>query len=144
MRSFNWTTLTAALALMGLLVVPFAYAQRGTGPGQRARIYNPANETKVKGTVEEVKTVTGRRGWNGTHLTLKTADKTFDVHLGPGAFLKQKGFKVAKGDQIEVTGATAEFGGSETLIAREVRRGGETIVLRDAQGVPKWSRGWRR
>jgi DNA/RNA endonuclease YhcR with UshA esterase domain len=144
MRSFNRTTLTTCLVLMGLLVFPLAYAQRGPGPGQRARIYNPANETTVKGTVAEVRTVTGRRGWNGTHLTLKTADKTFDVHLGPAPFLKEKGFNVAKGDQIEVTGATAEYGGSEALIAREVRKGGKTLVLRDAQGIPKWSRGWRR
>jgi hypothetical protein len=144
MRSCNRATLTVGLALIGLLVVPFAYAQRGPGPGQRARIYNPANEVTVKGTVEEVKTITGRRGWNGTHLALKTADRTFDVHLGPASFLKKKAFNVAKGDQIEVTGATAEFGGSDALIAREVKKGSETLVLRDAQGIPKWSRGWRR
>lgn len=144
MKSLNRVSLTAGIALMGLLVLPFAYAQRGPGPGQRARMYNPANETTVKGTVEEVKAVTGRRGWKGTHLTLKTADKTFDVHLGPAPFLKEKGFNVAKGDQIEVTGATADFKGSEALIAREVKKDGETLVLRDAQGIPKWSRGWRR
>jgi hypothetical protein len=144
MKSCNRAALAAGLTLIGLLVLTFAYAQRGPGPGQRVRIYNPANETTVKGTVEEVKTVTGRHGWNGTHLTLKTADKTFDVHLGPAPFLKEKGFNFAKGDQIEVTGATAEFGGSEALLAREVKKGGETLVLRDAQGIPKWSRGRRR
>jgi len=144
MEGLNRLTFTAGLALLALLVLPFAYAQQGPGPGQRARIYNPANETTVKGTVEEVKTVTGRRGWSGTHLTLKTVDKTFDVHLGPSRFLKEKGFNVAKGDQIEVTGATAKFGDSEALIAREVKKGSETLVLRDAQGIPKWSRGRRR
>ena len=144
MKSFNRVSLTAGIALMGLLVLPLAYAQRGPGPGQRARMYNPANETTVKGTVEEVKTVTWRHGWNGTRLTLKTADKTFDVHLGPARLLKGKGFNFAKGDEIEVTGATAKSGGSEALIAREVKKGGETLVLRDARGIPKWSRGWRR
>jgi len=144
MRSFNQVTLAAGLALLGLLALPFAYAQRGPGQGQRARIYNPANETTVKGTVEDVKTVTGRRGWSGTHLTLKTADKTFDVHLGPSSFLKEKGVSFAKGDQIEVTGATAEVRGSEALIAREVKKDGKTLTLRDAQGIPKWSRGRRR
>lgn len=167
MKSLNRVSLTAGIALMGLLVLPFAYAQRGPGPGQRARMYNPANETTVKGTVEEVKAVTGRRGWNGTHLTLKVQpratdiqeqiqegkvvsetvkkeDRTIDVHLGPAAFLKERGFRLTKGDQIEVTGATAEFGNSDALIAREVKKGGETLVLRDAQGIPKWSGGWRR
>ena len=144
MKTFNRITLTAGIALVGLLVLPFAYAQRGPGPGQRAGMYNVENETTVKGAVEEVKTVTGRRGWNGTHLTLKTADKIFDVHVGPSRFLKEKGFNIVKGDEIEVTGATAQVRGSEVLIAREIKKGGETVVLRDAQGIPKWSRGWRR
>lgn len=167
MTSLNRVNLAAGLALLGLLVLPFAYAQRGPGPGQRTRMYNPATETTVKGTVEEVKTITGRHGWNGTHLilkiqndvtdvherieegkvvseTLKTDGMTVDVHLGPASFLKEKGFSFAKGDQIEVTGAKTNFGGSEALIARELKRGSETLALRDAQGIPKWSRGQRR
>lgn len=144
MKSVNQASVFIALALLGLLVLPFAYAQRGPGPGQRARMYNPATEATVKGTVEEVKTITGRRGWNGTHLTLKTEDKTFDVHLGPSSFLKDKGFSFAKGEQIEVTGSKTEFGGSEAIIAREVKKDGKTLVLRNTQGIPQWSRGWRR
>ncbi len=144
MKGLNRLNLTAGLALIALLVLPFAYAHQGPGPGQRARMYNSANEMTVKGTVEEVENVTGRRGWNGTHLTLKTEDKTFDVHLGPAPFLKEKGFSFAKGDEIEVTGATAEVEGPEALIAREVKKGGKTLTLRDAQGIPKWSRGRRR
>ena len=144
MNSLNRLKLAVGLVLAGLLVLPFACAQRGPGPGQRARMYNPANETTVKGTVEEVKTVTGRRGWSGTHLTLKTENKTFHVHLGPSSFLKEKGLNFAKGDQIEVTGAKTQFRGAEALIAREVKKGSETLTLRDAQGIPRWSRGWRR
>jgi hypothetical protein len=144
MKSINRVNLAVSLALFALLVLPVAYAQRGPGPGQRTRMYNPANETTVKGTVEEVKTTTGRRGWNGTHLTLKTENKVLDVHLGPASFLIEKGFSFAKGDQIEVTGATTEFGGSEAIIAREVKKGSETLTLRDAQGIPLWPRGRRR
>jgi hypothetical protein len=144
MRNFSRLSLTAGLMLVSMLFFPYAYAQQGPGPGKRARMYNPANETTVNGTVEEVKIVTGRRGWNGTHLTLKAENKTFDVHLGPTSFLKEQGFNLAKGDEIEVTGATTESGGSEALIAREVKKGGKTLVLRDAQGIPKWSGGRRR
>ena len=144
MKSVNQVSMTMALALFGLLLLPYAYAQRGKGYGQRARMYNPATETTVKGAVEEVKTITGRRAWNGTHLTLKTGDKSIDVHLGPAAFLKEKRFSFAKGDQIEVTGAKTEFGGSEAIIAREVKKGEKTLVLRNEQGIPQWSRGRRR
>ena len=88
--------------------------------------------------------MTGRRGYKGTHLPLITADKTFDIHAGPSRFLKEKRFNVVKGDEIEVMGATAQVAGSEALIALEIRKGGEALVLHDAQGIPKWSRGWRR
>ena len=144
MKSLNQLLLGMSMALLVLTVFPLVYAQQGPGPGQQGRMYNPANEKTVKGTVEEVKTVTGRHGWNGTHLTLKAEDKTFDVHLGPSSFLKEKGFNFEKGDQIEVMGSTTEVGGSEALIAREVKKGDKTLVLRDAQGIPKWSGGWRR
>jgi len=144
MKSLNHTNLVVSLSLLGLLLLPFAYAQQQPGPRQRTRMYNPASETTVRGTVEEVKTVAGRHGWNGTHLTLKTEDKTTDVHLGPASFLKEKGFSFTKGDQIEVTGAKAELGGSEAIIAREVKKGNKTLTLRDTQGIPEWPRGRRR
>lgn len=144
MNRVNQFAVAIGFGLLSLLVLPLAFAQRGPGPGQRARMYNPANETTVKGTVEEVKTVSGRHGWNGTHLTLKTGEKTVDVHLGPAAYLKEKGISFAKGDEIELTGAKADFQGSEAILAREVKKGSETLVLRDSRGIPKWSRGWRR
>lgn len=144
MKSLNRVNLIAGFALLCLMVLPFAYAQQGPGPGQRTRMYDPATETTVKGTVAEVNNVTGRHGWNGTHLTLKANGKTIDVHLGPSAFLKEKEFNFAKGDEIEVTGSKATYGNSTAIIAREVKKGGKTLVLRNAQGIPEWSGGWRR
>lgn len=144
MKSLSRANLIAGFALLSLLVLPFAYAQQGPGPGQRSRMYDPATETTVKGTVEEVNTITGRHGWNGMHLTLKSKDKTIDVHLGPASFMKEKGFSFAKGDQVEVTGSKTEYAGSATIIAREVKKNGKTLVLRNAQGIPEWSGGWRR
>ncbi|HVA01441.1 MAG TPA: hypothetical protein VMV34_07280 [Terriglobia bacterium] len=144
MKTLHWVGLSAGLMVMTVLALPVAYAQMGPGPGGRARMYNPATETTVKGTVEEVKTVAGRHGWHGTHLTLKTEDKTLDVHLGPESFLKEKGFSLAKGDRVEVIGSKVNYKGGEAIVAREVKKGGETLVLRDAQGIPKWSMKGRR
>ncbi len=144
MKTLHRVSLMASLMAIGALVLPLASAQMGPGPGGRARMYNPATETTLKGTVEEVKTIAGRRGWQGVHLTLKTEDKTLNVHLGPEAFLKEKGFSLAKGDQVEIVGSTITLKGGEALIAREVKKGGETLVLRNAQGIPQWSRGRRR
>lgn len=144
MKSPNRVSLIVSAALLSLLVLPFAYAQRGLGPGQQNRIYNPATETTLKGTVEAVKTVTGRHGWNGTHLTLKAEGKSYDVHLGPASFIKEKGFSFGKGDQVEVTGSKVEYSGAEAIVAREVKKDGKTLLLRNPQGIPEWAGGYRR
>jgi hypothetical protein len=55
----------------------------------------------------------------------------------------QSGFSFAKGDQIEVLGSRVRVGATDALLAREVQKDGKTLVLRDANGIPKWSRGRR-
>ena len=137
----------AAFAALTFSMAPLAFSQMGggmgMGPRRANRIYNPATETTVKGTVEEVKTFSGRGAWNGTHLTLKTKSGAFDVHLGPSAYIAKEGFKFAKGDQIEVTGSKVKYQGHDAIIAREVKMGGKTLTLRDAQGFPAWAGGRR-
>lgn len=144
MNSLRTAVVTLLAATVIALTVPAAYCQ-GAGPGRGARVYNPASETTVTGTVEEVKTVTrrGGRGWGGTHLDLKTDSGMFDVHLGPSGFLASKGFKFAKGDQVEVTGSKVTFQGHDAIVARAVKVGGKVLTLRDPQGIPRWSGGRR-
>jgi hypothetical protein len=120
-----------------------ALAQRGMGQGA-GRMYDTATETTVKGTVEEVKQVSGPRGGpGGTHLILKTDKETLEVHLGPTTFLEKEKFTFAKGDQIEVTGSKVKIGATDALLAREVKKGDKTLTLRNAQGIPAWSSGRR-
>jgi hypothetical protein len=128
----NYTGLFAVIALVAL-AVPEVLGQRGM------RNYNPATEVTVQGTVEEVTQVTRGRGWGGTHLTLKTAGGTLDVHLGPSRFLQANKFEVSKGDHIKVLGSKVQYQGHDALIAREVTKGDQKLTLRDAQGIPKWS-----
>jgi len=120
------------------VVVPAVFAQRGM------RIYNPATEVTVQGTVEDVKQFTGSRGWGGTHLTLRTDKETLDVHLGPSNFLEAKKFTVSKGDRVEVLGSKVQFQGHDALIARQVTKGDQKLTLRNAQGIPAWSGAGRR
>ena len=107
--------------------------------------YDTATEATYMGSVVEVRRDyrPGMAG-TGTHLLVKTDDHMLDVHLGPTDFLAAQQMSFAKGDQIEVTGSKVKFGDGEAIIAREVKKGDKTFTLRDAQGVPKWSRGrWR-
>ncbi len=116
----------------------------GMGAGMGGgRMYNPSTEATVNGTVEQVRTISGGRGWGGIHLDLKTESGTLDVHLGPSAYLSSKGFQFAKGDKVEVTGSKVTVQGHEAIIAREVKEGGKVLTLRNAQGIPQWSGGRR-
>jgi hypothetical protein len=145
MNRNNWGVLLI-LALLAALIVPPAFAQLGKGPRKGMPNYDPATETTLKGTVEEVKEVECqmcRMGTTGTHLMVKSGSETLEVHLGPTAFLTEQKANFAKGDEIEVVGSKVKVNDSEALIAREVRKGEKTLTLRDAQGIPLWSRGRR-
>lgn len=133
---------TPIIALAVLMIAATLTTLAQGKPGSRR--YDPATEITVKGSVENVTELTGRRGWKGTHLILKTDAETLAVHVGPSAFLSQNQFSVAKGDQVEVTGSKVTRATGTVLIAREIKKDGKTLVLRDASGVPQWARGAAR
>ncbi len=139
----NITKLLAVLAIASLaLVVPLAFGQAGPGPGMRR--YDPSTEVTVKGTVDEVLQQSGRRGFGGTHLVLKTDAGDLTVHVGPSSYISAQGFSFAKGDGLEITGSKVKMGGQDVLLAREIKKDGKVLTLRDAQGIPKWARGRQR
>lgn len=143
MKRISFPGILLIAIAISTLSVASALAQRGMGQGA-ARMYDPATETTVKGTVEEVKQIPGQRGGaSGAHLIVKTDKETLEVHLGPTAFLEKEKFTFAKGDQIEVTGSKVKIGAADALLAREVKKGDKTLTLRNAQGIPVWSGGRR-
>ena len=114
-----------------------------------ASFYNPSTETTVKGTVEQVQTAylpgvgasqqSEKKFTGPIYLTLKAESGMLTVYLGPSWFIESKGFKFEKGDLVEVTGS--KFHEQHTIIAREVKKSDQVLVLRNAQGIPEWSRG---
>ncbi len=135
----------AALALVsaGLIAPTGALAQGGPGRAY-SRYYNPQTVETVSGSVLAIERVTGRGRFAGIHLTLKTRTGELSVHLGPSGYLDKQALKIAPHDTIEVTGSRISYRGKVVLVAAQVRRGNETLVLRDAQGHPLWSRSRRR
>lgn len=134
MKSLKCASLTAGALLL------FAGLASAQGPhtGKNMRMYDPATETTLKGTVEAVNQQT-RGQMMGTHITIKTVDETREVMLGPANFITGKGFAFAKGDSIEVTGSKITMGAMEFVIAREVVKDGKTLTLRDKTGTPQWA-----
>jgi hypothetical protein len=117
----------------------------GWGMGsQYNRMYNPATVETVSGTVEAVDKVTPMRGmYHGIHLMVKTDKETISVDLGPEWYIERLDTKIEKGDKIEVKGSRVTFSGKPSIIAAEVKKGDNVLMLRDASGIPAWA-GWRR
>lgn len=138
------------LLIVGVIAV-IAYAEpgqgcRGNGPGMGNgyhRMYDPAKAEIVKGHVASVEQISGRRGrGTGVVLSLKTGTETLSVHLGPSWYINKQDAKFAAGDVVEITGARAARSGQDIFIAAEIKKGNETLKLRDENGVPLWA-GWR-
>jgi hypothetical protein len=57
-------------------------------------------------------------------------------------FLDDMGVSFSKEDEIALTGSKVKQGEADLILAREVVKGTDTLVLRDEKGNPIWS--WRR
>ena len=143
------------LSSLGVFLPSTLLAQHGPGRhGPRpAPVYDPKSEATFTGTVADVKTGRsalrslarihtlglGQKGVQEKRLFLRTDTGRVEVQLGPTAFLTEKKVEIRKGDTLEVTGSRVPVGGSHVVLAREIRKGDNTWVLRDAKGQPLWS-----
>ncbi len=72
------------------------------------------------------------------HLVLKNGTDIVDVYLCPKSFFDDMGMDFSKGDEITLTGSKVKQGEADLILAREVVKGNNTFVLRDAKGNPVW------
>jgi hypothetical protein len=127
------------LLLAALSLVP-ALAQKNPEPSPPK--YDVHTEMKMKGTVEEVKLPPKGSEKEIAHLLVKNATESVDVYLCPKSFLDDMGVSFAKGDDIALTGSKVKQGEADLVLAREVVKGTDTLVLRDEKGNPVWN--WHR
>jgi hypothetical protein len=107
-------------------------------------MYNPAAVETVAGTVVRVERFTARREMSaGVHLWIRSDSDSVSVHLGPAWFIENQETSIAAGDQVEVRGSRVDYEGEPAVIAAEVRKGEDVLMLRDLGGRPVWA-GWRR
>lgn len=134
MRSIRFAVCLLGTTLLALLLVDTCFAaQKTNGPK-----YDPKSEITLKGIVEDVKNVT-TNGENAIHLMVKSGETVQEVCLCPKAFLDEVAVEFAKGDEIEVTGSKQKTDGGDVVLAREIVKGNNTLVLRDKQGNPVWT-----
>lgn len=128
-------------AIFACLLVPSVLAQKTASEGGAKSVSSPkydfATETKLKGTVEEVRMVPGHD--EGTHVLLRTGGDVVLVHIAPPEFLKEFEFPVNKGDQLQVVGSKLTIDNQVEVLAKEITKGDNSCTLRDKKGVPVWS-----
>lgn len=117
----------------------------GWGPGTPYnKMYDPKTVETITGEVTSVGRITPNKGMAaGIHMNVKTDKETVSVHLGPSWYLENQDVKIEPKDKVEVKGSKVTFGGKPAIIAAEVKKGDETLKLRDDNGFPVWA-GWRR
>ena len=125
----RWKIILSAVLLCTPLV-----AQRAKGTSLPK--YDLQTETKMKGSVEEVKLPPNAK--DIAHLLVKTETDTLDVYLCPKSFLDDMGVNFSKGDEITLTGSKVKQGDVDLILARVVVKGSDTLVLRDDKGNPVW------
>ena len=135
-RSY-WRRFLPVIAFLGTVSLLGQKAQETSPPK-----YDVHTETKMKGTVEEVQLPPKGSEREAAHLLVKTGTDTADVYLCPKAFLDDMGVSFSKGDEVALTGSKVKQGEADLILAREVVKGNDTLVLRDAKGNPVWS--WHR
>lgn len=141
----------ALVGLLGLILANGVWAQPGMGMGRGqgrgwgagdpySRMFNPKTVETLSGEVVSVEKFTpGRKMSYGVHFTLKTDKETIAVHLGPSWYVEKQPVTVAQGDKVEVIGSRITYQGKPAIIAAEVKKGGQVLKLRDANGVPAWA-----
>jgi hypothetical protein len=99
--------------------------------------YDLHTETKTKGVVDELNLLPRE---DFTELIIKNGDDKIRIYLCPKPFQEEMGISVNKGDQIAVTGSKVNQEGSDMILARELVKGTDTLLLGD-DGNPVWD--WR-
>ena len=139
------TRLSIISAVVYVLVgTSLLFAQTPRAGRRGSAMYDVNTEATITGTVESVETIGGpgvRGGGRlgGTHLVVKTATETLEVHVGPTAYLAEQKIIVAMGDAVEILGSRVTMDEKSVLLARQIKKGEAAWTLRDASGRPLWS-----
>ena len=127
--SFKLVSVVALIVLLTFIVM-----NAETTPALK---YDKSAEVKVKGVIDDVKTAEDAT----VHVTLKNDKGSLDVVVAPEKFLKEMEIIFAKGETIEVLGSQLTVDGNPVLLAREVTRNGDVMLMRDEHGKGVWV-GW--
>jgi len=100
--------------------------------------YDLQTETKTKGVVDEIKLLAIGTRKDFTELILKSGEDKINIYVCPKPFQEEMGISFSKGDEIAVTGSKVKQEAADVILARELVKGSDTLMFRDAKGNPVW------
>jgi hypothetical protein len=93
---------------------------------------------KTKGVIDEVNLMSVGTRKDFTELIIKNGDEKIHIYVCPKPFEEEMAISFSKGDQVAVTGSKVKHEGEDVILARELVKGEETLLFRDAKGNPVW------
>ena len=106
---------------------------------QSAPKYDASTEAKFKGTIEDLKLPPKGSEKEIAYMTIKSGTDEIEIYLCPKSYMDDMGVSFAKGDEIAFTGSKVKQGTADMVLAKEVVKGTDTLVLRDDKGNPVWN-----
>jgi hypothetical protein len=106
---------------------------------QYNKMYNVNTVVFISGEViciEKIAPIKGMSCCN--HLLFKIGKDTVSVHLGPVGFMDSQEIKINLYDSLTIEGSLIIFDLNPAIIAASVKKGNETLLLRDDKGYPLW------
>jgi hypothetical protein len=133
----RWTM--PAFSTLFLLLCAMPGASQKTPDNSSLPAYDTHTETKVKGVVDEVNVLPLGPKKDFIELIIKSGNDKVHIHVCPKTFQDEMGVTFSKGEEIAVTGSKVKLESGDAILARELTRGTDTLVLRDDKGVPVWN-----
>jgi len=121
--------------LTGVLVIVSAAFLGAQAPTR----YERSSEKTISGTIKAVVAFPAEDGSVGVHFDLKTADGLVSVHVGPALYIGQQNAFFFADDQLEIIATRTVEDGNVAYWAKAIQKGNTLIVLRNADGTPKWT-----
>lgn len=127
-----------AAIIAAMLLASIAVAQKPSqDPGILPK-YDLKTETKTKGIVDEIKIVPLGSKKDLREVVLKSGEDKIHIYVCPQTFEEEMGITFAKGDELAITGSRVKQEETDVILVREMVKGTDTLVFRDAKGNPVW------
>jgi hypothetical protein len=126
------------VALFLLLWVMPGLSQKTQPENSSLPKYDLHAEMKTKGVIDEVNLLPVGTRKDFTELIIKNGDDKIHIYVCPKPFEEEMGISFSKGDEIAVTGSKVKHDAADVILARELVRGQDTLLFRDAKGAPVW------